>query len=226
MSLTWSLRQRYNTDMRQNRNYKGRKLPQVLNQQEVEALLKIPNKRAATGLRNRAILGLMVNAGLRVSEVIGKEGEDDLKNCGGLRLDHIDLKTGDLRIVNGKGGVDRNLAMNDEDVEILKKWLKVRPATDHNLVFCTLKGERMENRYLRSMVARIAKKAGIKRRVYPHLLRHTALTDLYSDTKNVLLVQNAAGHRSPNTTQIYVHITADDVKDAMRKLRRRKRAGS
>ena len=197
---------------------KPRKLPQVLTEDERKALLKVPNVKAPTGIRNRCMLGLMVNAGLRVSEVIGKEGAN-LEDAGGLRLDHIDLDTGELKIINGKGNVDRNLWLDQADVELLKKWLMVRPQTEHDLVFCTLNGEKVQNRYMRAMIERVGKKAGINRRVHPHLLRHTYLTDLYRETKNIRMVQKVAGHADLSTTEIYTHIYDEEIKEAMRKLR-------
>ena len=97
----------------------GRKLPQVLNDTEQEAILNVPNLKAPTGLRNRVMLGLMLVAGLRVSEIIGKESTDPAE--GGLRLDHVDLDTGELKIINGKGNVDRNLWLDDDELELLNR---------------------------------------------------------------------------------------------------------
>lgn len=200
---------------------KGRKLPHVLNETEQEAVLKVPNVKAPTGLRNRVMLGLTLNAGLRVSEVIGKERTEPV--IGGLRLDHVDLDTGELKIINGKGNVDRNLWLNDDDLELLKQWLKIRPKADHSLIFCTLKGDRINNRYVRAMLERCGKKAGINRRVYPHLLRHSYLTDLYRETKDIRMVQKVAGHSDLSTTEIYTHIYDADVKKAMKNRRQKKK---
>ncbi len=203
---------------------KGRKLPQILNEAEQEAILKVPNVKVPTGLRNRTMLGFMLYAGLRVSEIIGKERKEPAE--GGLRLDHVELETGKLKIVNAKGHVDRNLWLNDDELELFKRWLKIRPKADHDLVFCTLKGGRINNRYIRAMIERIGIRAGISRRVYPHLLRHSCLTDLYKDTKDIRMVQKIAGHSNLSTTEIYTHIYDADVEKAMKNLRRRKAGGS
>ena len=199
---------------------KGRKLPQILNEAEQEAILKIPNVKVPTGLRNRVMLGLMLDAGLRVSEIIGKERTTQAE--GGLRLDHVDLETGELKIINGKGNVDRNLWLNDDELELLKRWLRIRPKTGPDLIFSTLKGSRINNRYVRAMVERIGIRAGINRRIYPHLLRHSYLTDLYKTTKDIRMVQKIAGHSNLSTTEIYTHIYDADVEKAMKNLRRRK----
>ncbi len=198
---------------------KGRKLPQVLNEAEQEAILKIPNVKVSTGLRNRVMLGLMLDAGLRVSEIIGKERTKPVD--GGLRLNHVDLETGGVKVVNGKGNVDRNLWLNDDELELLKSWLKIRPNADHDLIFCTLKGSRINNRYVRAMLKRIGIRAGINRRIYPHLLRHSCLTDLYKNTKDIRMVQKIAGHSNLSTTEIYTHIYDADVEKAMKNIRRR-----
>ena len=140
---------------------------------------------------------------------------------GGLRLDHVELETGKLKIINGKGNVDRNLWLNDDELGILKSWLKIRPKADHDLIFCTLKGSRINNRYVRAMIERIGIRAGINRRIYPHLLRHSCLTDLYKATKDIRMVQKIAGHSNLSTTEIYTHIYDADVEKAMKNLRRR-----
>ena len=92
-----------------------RKLPSILTTEEGKRLLKIPSNRYPTGLRNKSIMSLMLNCGLRVSEVIYLKPED------------IDLNEGTLRIINNKKGVDRNLAIPEYTKELLKKWDKIRP---------------------------------------------------------------------------------------------------
>lgn len=87
-----------------------KKLPEVLNNFEASKLLSVPNPRYPTGLRNLAIMTVMINMGLRVSEVSN------------LKPGHINLTENKLRVVNGKGGVDRDLTIpNGYTSEILKK---------------------------------------------------------------------------------------------------------
>lgn len=69
------------------------------------------------------------------------------------------------------------------------------------------------------MVARYAKKAGIAKRVHPHLLRHTMATDLYKQTKDLRLVQKILGHASITTTTIYTHLVDEDVENALKAFR-------
>jgi len=91
--------------------YRRKKLPTVLNTYEASKLLSIPNPQYPTGLRNLAIITVMLNLGLRVSEVSN------------LKPGSINLTEGKLRVVSGKGGVDRDLIIpNGYTSEILTKW--------------------------------------------------------------------------------------------------------
>ena len=83
------------------------------------------------------------------------------------------------------------------------------------LVFSTMKGEPIKTPYLRRMIAAKAKKVGIGKRVHFHLLRHTYLSRLYGRTKDIRVVQEVAGHADISTTQIYTHLSGEDVRRAM-----------
>jgi len=96
-------------------NKRRKKLPIVLEPEEVGKLLSIPNKRYITGIRNKAILALMANMGLRVSEVVNiKPGDTNLTKR-------------KLRVVNGKGGVDRDLIIPEYTADLLREWKKAKP---------------------------------------------------------------------------------------------------
>ena len=182
-----------------------RKLPDVLTNEEREALLKQPNKKAITGLRNLCIITLMLNAGLRVSEVLH------------LRPGHIDFMRGKITIKEGKGSKDRILWVGEEDLQLLQEWQERRPAGEY--FFCNLKGGQLIDRYIRQLVKRLGKKAGINKDVYPHLLRHTFATDLLRQTKNIRIVQKALGHSDISTTAIYTHIIDDEMEEALKFFR-------
>ncbi len=147
----------------------------------------------------------MINAGLRSGEVIT------------LKSKHIDWNTGKIMIKEGKGLKDRVVWANDPDLEILKKWKEVRP--DSIYLFSTLKGNIINDRYLRAMIKRRAVKAGIKKDVYPHLLRHSFATDLLRESKNIRLVQKALGHSHLSTTMIYTHVYDDELASTMKSFR-------
>ena len=192
---------------------RGRKLPEFLTAEERRALLRQPNLRAPTGLRNACLLRVMVNAGLRASEALS------------VRLRDVNWTTGRLTVRQGKGRKDRVLWLAEEDLAMLGRWRERREALELSdkgptRLFTTLGGGPILDRYLRAMVARVAAKAGIEKRVHPHTLRHTFATDLYRETKNIRLVQKALGHSDLSTTMIYTHVVDDELEDALKNFRR------
>lgn len=196
--------------MKKNSNKK--KLPEFLTKDEQYALLKQPNMRYPTGERNHLIMRLMLNAGFRLSEATN------------LKWVHIDLMSGKVMVREGKGAKDRTLWLSEKDIMYLKKWKERQiEVTGKNpeYVFTTLKGEQLDNRYVRDMVYRYTEKAGIKKNVSPHTLRHTFATDLYKESKhNIRLVQKALGHSDLSTTQIYTHLEDEELEDALKNFRR------
>jgi integrase/recombinase XerD len=184
----------------------GRRLPEVLSNEEQEALLSAPNRKAPTGLRNYAMLSLFLNLGLRVAEAVN------------LKVDDIDWSSGKLNVRQGKGRKDRVLWLADGDINTLKRWLDIRPV-DSNYLFCPLKGGHMNDRYIRDFVKRYSLKKGIKKDVHPHTLRHTFATDLFRVTGNIRLVQKALGHASIATTMIYTHIVDEQLESALKDFR-------
>lgn len=182
------------------------RIPEVLSPEELDKLLGQPSTRYPTGKRNLALMAVMSDAGLRVSEALNLEPRD------------INFNTGKLKVRQGKGGKDRILWLGERTQEWLQEWLDVRPAVKGKL-FTTLKGEPLQARYVRNMVKRYAVKAGLDKDVHPHTLRHTFGTDLYRDTKNIRLVQKMLGHADLSSTMIYTHIIDDDAEAAMKALR-------
>lgn len=197
--------------MSEERRQKGRKLPEVLTAEEQEALLRQPNPRYPTGERNRLLLLLMLNTGLRLSEATG------------LRWREIDLNTGRVMVRQGKGAKDRTLWVGERDLGLLRRWrerqVKVVPGAP-SCVFTTLGGRPVSNRYVQEMVKRYAAKAGIDKDVHPHMLRHTFATDLYRQTTNIRLTQKALGHSNLTTTMIYCHIVDEELEDALKLFRK------
>ncbi len=191
-----------------------KKLPVILEPEEAHKLLSVPNKRYPTGLRNKAVLSLMLNIGLRVSEVVKmKPGE-------------INLTKNKLRVVDGKGGVDRDLTIPENTSHILKEWKHRRPKNSQ-YYFCTIKerndgkfaskkGKNLSVRYIQEMVKKYAKKAGIGKNVTPHTLRHTFATFFYRQTKDIETLRKILGHADISTTQIYVTLANIDVENGMK----------
>ncbi len=196
-----------NTKTAPNKSPGGRRLPEVLNSWEQAALLAAPSKKAPTGLRNRAMLSVFLNLGLRVSEALD------------LRLEAIDWPSGKLTVIRGKGNRDRVLWLSVDDLDLLMRWLAKRPSPSGYL-FSTLSGGRMSDRYVREFVKRYALKKGLKKDVHPHTLRHTFATDLLRKTNNIRLVQKALGHASIATTMLYTHIVDEQLEGALKNFRK------
>ena len=191
------------------------KLPVVLEPEEASALLRVPNKRYPTGLRNKAILSIMLNAGLRLSEVINLQPSD--VNLSKYRLNIIGGKgkrTGDDRRKDGK---DRNVYFPDSVSYLLQEWSNIRPKSKY--YFCTLDGKQLSARYIQSMVYRCRIKAGIEKHISPHTLRHTFATQFYRQYENLVKTQMVLGHSKPATTSIYIHLAGSEIEHECRNFR-------
>ena len=182
-----------------------KKLPVILEPEEAQNLLRQPNKRYPTGLRNKAMMSLMLHCGLRISEVVN------------LRPSNINLTKGKLRVENGKGNKDRDLAIPDYLIDLLDSWRKKRPQGDY--FFSTLKGEKLSARYVQNMVKRYAQKAGITKNISPHNLRHTYATQYYKQTKDIETLRRILGHSDISTTTIYITLANIDVENGMKSFK-------
>jgi len=188
----------------------ARKIPEVLTATEQEALLAQPNPRYLTGHRNRMMLRLMLDTGLRLSEAID------------LRWKDIDLNSGKVMVRQGKGAKDRTLWTGETNLVDLINWRERQArecAGSPENVFTTKEGGKLDPRYIQRMVKRYAVKAGIQKDITPHTLRHTFATDLYRETTNIRLTQKALGHANLQTTQIYTHIVDEELEEALKSFR-------
>ena len=187
-----------------------RKIPEVLTEAEQERLVSIFNERYICSQRNKTMIKLMLDIGLRLSETIN------------LKWSQIDLQTGEVKVIQGKGNKDRVVWAGEKLLEMLRRWRR-RQKEEIGLVeyvFTTTKGDQLQPANVRNMVYNYAEKAGIEgKSVSPHTLRHTFATDFYRQTKNLRMVQKALGHADISTTQIYTHIVDDEMENAMKDFR-------
>lgn len=187
-----------------------KKLPVFLDDEEKERLLKQPNPRYLTGERNKILLEFILQTGTRLSETID------------IKWSHINLMTGKLLIIEGKGGKDRMLYIDNSLIEKLQKW-KERQADEIGrceYVFTTAKGDQLKPRYVQTMVKRYTQKAGIDKDISPHKLRHTFATDYYKETQNILNTMKLLGHSNLSTTMIYTHVVDDELEESMKAFQR------
>ncbi len=178
-----------------------RKLPDILTHQEQKMLLAQPNPKAPTGLRNLCMLRVMLNAGLRLSEIIHLAPAD------------LDVDAGELVVRRSTGEPGRTLWLGEEDREFIDRWQTIKPESEY--LFCTLKGDILKDRYVREMVKRLGRKAGITKNIFPHTMRHTFAADLYAKTRDIRIVQKALGHVDLSTTMIYTFIIDDELESAL-----------
>jgi integrase/recombinase XerD len=182
----------------------GRRLPELLSRDEIEALLSAPDPRRAPGRRDRAMLELLYATGLRVSELVT------------LHLNDVDLETRML-VARGKGSKERVVPVGAPAAEALKAYLfgardvllRGRRSKD---LFVTPRGGRMTRQGFAKLLARHARAAGIRRRVSPHKLRHSFATHLLEGGADLRAVQAMLGHADVSTTQIYTHVDRTHVR--------------
>ena len=176
----------------------ARKLPGVLDQNEVVRLLQAPSMGTPIGLRDRAILELFYSSGLRVSELCG------------LLLQNIHLEEGYLRVF-GKGSKERVVPVGREALAALRDYLAtgrpqlVKESTGSDLFLSRL-GRAISRKMVWVMIKNMAVKAGIRKQIKPHLLRHSFATHLLEGGADLRAIQEMLGHSDIATTQIYTSV--------------------
>jgi len=191
-----------------------RAIPVVLTESEQEDLLNQFNVRYVTSQRNKVMFQLMLNTGLRVSEIVS------------LRWEDVNLTSGKVMVREGKGAKDRTLWVDEGQVDELGEWKERQVEKLGKLpkwVFSTLRagnsGEKLTIQQVWKTLRTYAVKAGIEKDISPHTLRHTFATDLYRETGKIRLVQKALGHADLSTTMIYTHIVDEELEGAMKSFR-------
>jgi integrase/recombinase XerD len=182
-----------------------RRLPKLLSEAQVEALLAAPTTESTLGLRDRAMLETLYATGLRVSELVG------------LRLTQVSLDMGVVRVV-GKGSKERLVPLGDEAVEWLQRYGKeARPAlagsATGDYVFLTTRHTPMTRQAFWALIKRYAIKSGIApAALSPHVLRHAFATHLLNHGADLRVVQLLLGHADITTTTIYTHVARERLK--------------
>ena len=183
-----------------------KRLPSFLTIEEVERLLEAPDLSTPQGQRDRALLELLYASGIRVSELAK------------LNLEQVNLNTNEIRVW-GKGSKERMVLMGEPAAEALRAYLqqgrpklfasKIRMT---NALFINRYGERLTERRVQRILEKYANIAGIGKRVYPHMLRHTFATHLLDGGADLRVVQELLGHANLSSTQIYTHVTQSQAR--------------
>ena len=185
-----------------DRPRKEKTLPNVLNEKEVSDLLK-----AVENIKHKSILMLAYSAGLRLSELVN------------VKIKDIDSKRMQIRIEQGKGKKDRYSLLSVRFLEVLRKYyLEYKPK---DWLFEGANGGQYSTRSVQLIMQVAAKKAGIKKKISMHTLRHSFATHLLENGTDLRYIQSLLGHESSKTTEIYTHVTTkgfDQIKSPLDKL--------
>ncbi|HBM45528.1 MAG: Integrase/recombinase [Parcubacteria group bacterium GW2011_GWF2_38_76] len=179
----------------------------LISQDELRRLIEAPNGSNLCDLRDKAIMELLFSTGLRVSELTS------------LSRDSIDFKKDEFSI-RGKGGKIRVVFVSKGAKDSLSRYLDKRSDADDALFIRLDKDPSkisssmgITSRSIERMIRKYAIKAGISKKVTPHVLRHTFATDLLQNGADIRSVQVMLGHANISTTQIYTHISDKQLKE-------------
>lgn len=182
-----------------------KKLPQVLSIAEVEALLQQPDTKAASGMRDQAMLELLYATGIRVSEMIG------------LNIPDVNLGLGYIRCC-GKGSKKRVVPLGSAAVKsvreyMLKGRLNIVRSHEEAALFINHHGRRLTRQGFWKIIKKYAAQAKISREITPHTLRHSFATHLLENGADLRSVQEMLGHADISTTQVYRRVYKNPLKE-------------
>jgi len=170
---------------------KDKKLPEVLSKEEVKLMIN-----SADNIKSRLLISLLYSSGLRVSELVNLK-VDDL---------NISERTGWVR--KGKGGKDRMISLSGNLADELSEYIKEKK--DYLYVFSRQKP--LSTRNIQKIIKGTKVRAGIKKKVTPHTLRHSFATHLLEGGTDIRMIQTLLGHSSISTTQLYAHVSSAELK--------------
>ena len=183
-------------------------LPHFLTQEEIERLLAQPKLETDLGQRDRAMLETLYASGLRVSELVN------------LKLADLDLDSGVLTCF-GKGSKQRKVPLGRSAISFLNRYfparLRLLNGKLSDLLFIELNGRRITRQKFWKLIKRYGDSANIAY-ITPHLLRHSFATVLLANGADLRSVQLMLGHSDISTTQIYTHVTNDQLKTAYKQF--------
>ncbi len=173
-------------------------LPNVLNKDDIDKLRKVINTDKLIGVRDRLIIELLYSSGIRASELI-----DMSENM-------INIREREIRVI-GKGNKERITFFSKNTEKWLNEYISLKIMNyknyNPNVIFVNSRGEKLNSRSLRRLIADYAKKAEINKEVTPHVFRHSFATTLLNKGVDIRYLQELLGHSSISTTQVYTHVS-------------------
>ncbi|MFT6600964.1 MAG: integrase/recombinase XerD [Dokdonia donghaensis] len=189
----------------------GRKLPDTLSEEEIDALIDAIDLGKPQGERNRAMLETLYSCGLRVTELIS------------LKLSDLYFEEGFINVV-GKGDKQRFVPISEHTQKYiniyrneLRNHIDVKP--EHvDVLFLNRRGRQLTRAMIFTIIKDLAVKAGIKKNISPHTFRHSFATHLLQNGADLRSIQQMLGHESITTTEIYMHVDRNDLAREMAKF--------
>ena len=180
------------------------KLPEVLNIAEVEKLLETPDLNTPLGIRDKSMLEVIYATGLRVSELVS------------LKMENINHQVGYLTTM-GKGSKERVIPLGETALHWIKEYITIVRVVllrerSSSVLFLNYAGRRMTRQGFWKIIRSNALKAGIAKKISPHILRHSFATHLLERGADLRSLQVMLGHSDISTTQIYTHVNAERLK--------------
>ncbi len=185
-------------------------LPEYLTVEEVENLLNQPDLDDKFGVRDSAVLEVMYSSGLRASELCN------------LKISDVNLESGFLRVF-GKGSKERLVPIGQKAIEKIKRYLEgsrglFRGQDQTEYLFLNKNGKKLSRVGLWKILKQYALLAGIRKDIYPHILRHSFASHLIQNGADLRAVQEMLGHADISTTQIYTHIDTKRIVEIYKKF--------
>lgn len=186
----------------------GRKLPVILSIDEVTTIIEAAKEKTFLELRDRTCLELLYAAGLRISELLG------------LKITDLDLDNGLINVI-GKGNKQRLVPFGKKALKAIDEYLThgrpmILKERSSSFLVLNARGKRMSRVGFLKILRKYRIKAGIKKRVTPHMFRHSFATHLLEAGADLRVVQELLGHADISTTQIYTHINREYLKEVYR----------
>ncbi len=186
----------------------GKKLPEVLDKNEIDALLGAIDLSKNEGHRNRAIIETLYSCGLRVSELIG------------LKITNLYFDEGFIRVI-GKGNKERLVPVSpsvEKEVNLYRNHIRVhqdiKPGHE-DILFLNRRGKQLTRVMIFTIVKQLAEAIGLHKNISPHTFRHSFATHMVENGANLRAIQEMLGHESISTTEIYTHLSDDLLKEAI-----------
>jgi integrase/recombinase XerD len=186
----------------------GRKLPDVLDVNDIDKLIAAIDLSTSEGERNKTILETLYSCGLRVSELVN------------LRISNLFLDIEFIK-VTGKGNKERLVPIGDSAIKLINNYilhirskLDIKPGNE-DILFLNRRGSGLTRVMIFTIIKKLAKEINLKKKISPHTFRHSFATHLIDGGADLRAVQEMLGHESITTTEIYTHLDREYLRNAI-----------